>query len=97
MFVVVVSTTGDGEPPDTVTKFWRRLKKKTLPRDHLSQCKYALLGKKYKLCIVVNDGNLPQVLCLPWNKLLRKLCFNDMHMQVWGTQITPTFVTWARC
>ena len=53
MFVVVVSTTGDGEPPDTVTKFWRRLKKKTLPRDHLSQCKYALLGKKHDLCIVV--------------------------------------------
>jgi len=45
VFVVVVSTTGDGDPPDTVAKFWRRLKKKTLPRDHLSKCKYALLGE----------------------------------------------------
>ena len=94
--MVVVSTTGDGEPPDTVTKFWRRLKKKTLPRDHLSHCKYALLGKKYDWCIVVivmySKSCKYAVI-----KLLRKLCFNHMHMQVWGTQIIPTFVTWARC
>ena len=94
--MVVVSTTGDGEPPDTVTKFWRRLKKKTLPRDHLSQCKYALLGKIYDLYCCYCDllqilGNYAVI------KSLRKLCFNDMHMQVWGTQIIPTFVTWARC
>ena len=45
MLVLVVSTTGDGEPPDTVARFWRRLKKKTLPQDHLSLCRYALLGR----------------------------------------------------
>ena len=45
VFVVVVSTTGDGEPPDTVSKFWRKLKRKTVPKDHLSLCQYALLGK----------------------------------------------------
>ena len=44
VFVVVVSTTGDGDAPDTANKFWRRLKKRTLPSDHLSSCKYALLG-----------------------------------------------------
>lgn len=42
--VVVVSTTGDGDPPDTVVKFWRRLRRKTVPTDHLSGCQYALLG-----------------------------------------------------
>ena len=42
--VMVVSTTGDGEPPDTAAKFWRRLKKKTLPSDHLAKLNYALLG-----------------------------------------------------
>nr|XP_002741834.2 PREDICTED: methionine synthase reductase-like [Saccoglossus kowalevskii] len=42
--VFVVSTTGDGDPPDNATKFYRRLKKKTLPNDHLKQLKYTLLG-----------------------------------------------------
>ena len=42
--VMVVSTTGEGDPPDTVTKFWRKLKKKTLPSDHLKGLQYALLG-----------------------------------------------------
>ena len=51
MLVLVVSTTGDGEPPDTVARFWRRLKKKTLPQDHLSLCRYALLGRL--VCLVV--------------------------------------------
>ena len=45
VFVVVVSTTGDGDAPDTANKFWRRLKKRTLPADHLKNCKYALLGE----------------------------------------------------
>ncbi|KAK3579904.1 hypothetical protein CHS0354_031423 [Potamilus streckersoni] len=42
--VFVVSTTGDGDPPDTAQKFWKRLKKKTLPADYLSHLHYAMLG-----------------------------------------------------
>ncbi|XP_028403678.1 methionine synthase reductase-like [Dendronephthya gigantea] len=42
--VFVVSTTGDGEPPDTVTKFWRRLRKKTLGSTFLKGLHYTLLG-----------------------------------------------------
>lgn len=42
--VIVTSTTGDGEPPDTAVKFVRRLKKKTLPGSYLSHLSYALLG-----------------------------------------------------
>lgn len=42
--VIVTSTTGDGEPPETALKFFRRLKKRTLPSDHLSHLNYALLG-----------------------------------------------------
>ncbi|XP_065839167.1 methionine synthase reductase-like [Oscarella lobularis] len=42
--VFVASTTGDGDPPDTAQKFWRRLKKKTLSRDHLKHLKYSVLG-----------------------------------------------------
>ena len=43
--VIISSTTGDGDPPDTAQKFVRRLKKKTLPRDHLVQLRYAFLGE----------------------------------------------------
>ena len=46
MFVVVVSSTGEGEPPDNVVKFWRKLRRKTLPSNHLASCKFALLGKQ---------------------------------------------------
>ncbi|XP_069120438.1 methionine synthase reductase-like [Argopecten irradians] len=42
--VIVTSTTGDGDPPDMALKFFRRLKKKTLPDDYLANLKYALLG-----------------------------------------------------
>ncbi|XP_026793740.3 methionine synthase reductase [Pangasianodon hypophthalmus] len=42
--VFVVSTTGDGEPPDTALKFVRKIKKKSLPRDHFSHLHYTLLA-----------------------------------------------------
>ncbi|KAH3826153.1 hypothetical protein DPMN_128049 [Dreissena polymorpha] len=42
--VLVISTTGDGEPPDTALKFVRHLKKKTLKSDYLSTLNYTLLG-----------------------------------------------------
>ncbi|XP_064397709.1 methionine synthase reductase-like isoform X2 [Halichondria panicea] len=42
--VVVVSTTGDGDPPETVRKAWRRLKGKSLSSDHLKHLHFALLG-----------------------------------------------------
>uniref|UniRef100_A0A8B9JI88 Methionine synthase reductase n=1 Tax=Astyanax mexicanus TaxID=7994 RepID=A0A8B9JI88_ASTMX len=42
--VFVVSTTGDGEPPDTALKFVKKIKNKSLPGDHYSHLHYALLG-----------------------------------------------------
>ncbi|KAI4891904.1 hypothetical protein NFI96_015861, partial [Prochilodus magdalenae] len=42
--VFVVSTTGDGEPPDTALKFVKKLKSKSLPCDHYSHLHYALLA-----------------------------------------------------
>lgn len=42
--IFVVSTTGDGEPPETAMKFWRRLKKTTNPATLLSGVSYSLLG-----------------------------------------------------
>jgi len=42
--VIVCSTTGEGEPPETVIKFWRRIKRTTLPTNHLAHITYSLLG-----------------------------------------------------
>ena len=44
--VFIVSTTGDGEPPDTTLKFVKTIKTKTLPSDYLKNLHYALLGKE---------------------------------------------------
>lgn len=42
VIVIVVSTTGEGDPPDTVVKFWRKLRRSSgTPLEH---CQYALLG-----------------------------------------------------
>ncbi|KAF7661753.1 hypothetical protein LDENG_00253680 [Lucifuga dentata] len=42
--VFVVSTTGDGEPPDNALQFVKQIKKKTLSTDHYSHLCYALLA-----------------------------------------------------
>ncbi|XP_070708837.1 methionine synthase reductase [Pempheris klunzingeri] len=42
--VFIVSTTGDGEPPDNAHQFVKRIKKKTLSNDHYKHLRYALLA-----------------------------------------------------
>ncbi|XP_068933063.1 methionine synthase reductase isoform X2 [Petaurus breviceps papuanus] len=42
--VVIVSTTGDGDPPDTAVKFVKKIRDKTLPPDFFSHLRYGLLG-----------------------------------------------------
>uniref|UniRef100_A0A8C2ZLR9 Methionine synthase reductase n=1 Tax=Cyclopterus lumpus TaxID=8103 RepID=A0A8C2ZLR9_CYCLU len=42
--VFIVSTTGDGEPPDNALQFVKRIKKKTLTTDHYKHLCYALLA-----------------------------------------------------
>ncbi|XP_077789689.1 methionine synthase reductase isoform X1 [Podarcis muralis] len=42
--VIVTSTTGTGEPPDTAVKFVKEINDKSLPSDHLSHLRYGLLG-----------------------------------------------------
>uniref|UniRef100_A0A672NU81 Methionine synthase reductase n=1 Tax=Sinocyclocheilus grahami TaxID=75366 RepID=A0A672NU81_SINGR len=42
--VFVISTTGDGDPPDTAQKFVRKIKNKSLPHNHFSHLHYALLA-----------------------------------------------------
>ncbi|XP_037311558.2 methionine synthase reductase [Pungitius pungitius] len=42
--VFIVSTTGDGEPPDNALQFVKRIKEKTLSPDHYKHLCYALLA-----------------------------------------------------
>ena len=58
--MIITSTTGDGEPPDTSLKFWRRLKKKTLSKDHLNTLNYALLGN----CVISVTVNVNYIACV---------------------------------
>lgn len=42
--VMVVSTTGTGDPPDTARKFVKEIHNKTLPTDYFAHLQYGLLG-----------------------------------------------------
>ncbi|KAK2144296.1 hypothetical protein LSH36_770g01014 [Paralvinella palmiformis] len=44
VIVFVVSTTGQGDPPDNMKLFWRFILRKNLPTDSLSAVKFAVLG-----------------------------------------------------
>ncbi|NXX82363.1 MTRR reductase, partial [Urocolius indicus] len=42
--VIVISTTGTGDPPDTARKFVKKIQDRTLPPDHFVHLQYGLLG-----------------------------------------------------
>ncbi|CAL4158683.1 unnamed protein product [Meganyctiphanes norvegica] len=42
--VLIGSTTGDGDPPETARKFWRKVHKKDQSTDHLKHLSYTVLG-----------------------------------------------------
>ncbi|XP_061225652.1 methionine synthase reductase isoform X2 [Neopsephotus bourkii] len=42
--VIVISTTGTGDPPDTARKLVKKIQDTTLPPDHFSHLQYGLLG-----------------------------------------------------
>lgn len=44
LVVFVCSTTGQGNEPDNMRKFWRFLLRKNLPADSLASLQYALFG-----------------------------------------------------
>ena len=62
--IIVSSTTGDGEQPENVIKFWRKLRPKKLSSDHLAHVRFALLG--------LGDTNYNQF-CAGPKALLRRL------------------------
>jgi sulfite reductase alpha subunit-like flavoprotein len=44
IWIIVCSTTGDGEEPDNMKRFWRFLLRRNLPIDLLEPIDYAVFG-----------------------------------------------------
>ena len=58
----MISSTGDGDPPDNAQKFMKKLHDKSLVDNYLSNIKFALLGKPlnrkiWKLISGLGDSN----------------------------------------
>ena len=62
--MIVVSTTGDGDPPPNAEKFMRRIKKRILSSTYLDHLHYALLGKIFNSSLFqVLDGSCGHLMC----------------------------------
>eukprot|EP01138_Halocafeteria_seosinensis_P007958 gb/GECG01008131.1/.p1 GENE.gb/GECG01008131.1/~~gb/GECG01008131.1/.p1 ORF type:complete len:990 (+),score=146.23 gb/GECG01008131.1/:1-2970(+) len=44
ILVIIVSTTGNGDPPDNAESFWRWIRRKTQPQDLFANVRIAILG-----------------------------------------------------
>jgi len=42
--IMICSTTGNGDAPESANRFWRKIKNRNLPKDLLSEIQYAVLG-----------------------------------------------------
>ena len=54
--VIITSTTGDGEPPETAEKFWRKIKKKSTDPNMYQGLRFAILGWCMHCCIVFSNS-----------------------------------------
>lgn len=85
----ICSTTGQGEPPDNMKKFWRFIMRKNLPTDSLENLKFGVLGLgdssyiKYNFIAKKLDRRLEQ---LGGNKFVELGLADDQHD--WGADAT---------
>jgi len=89
--IIVSSTTGDGEQPENVIKFWRKLRPKNLGSDHLSHVQFALLG--------LGDTNYNQFCAAPkaLNRRLLELGATPFYPAAWaddGTGLEVVVEPW---
>jgi methionine synthase reductase len=78
VLIIVSSTTGDGEQPEDLTKFWRKLRPRTLPNDHLAHIQFSILG--------LGDTNYNQFCNGPKNlqRRLRELGGKEFYTAGWA-------------
>jgi len=78
LFVLICSTTGEGEAPDNASKFLRRIKKKTLPENFYANLRYSILG--------LGDTNYTNFCNCPkeFHKRLRELGANTFYEPGWA-------------
>ena len=91
VLIIVSSTTGDGEQPENVVKFWRAVRNRSLPRDHLSHLQFALLG--------LGDTNYSQFCAAPraLHRRLTELGAKPFQPAAWaddGTGLEETVEPW---
>ena len=42
--IIIVSTTGNGDPPENASKFWRKIRRRTQKSDLCSSIRFTILG-----------------------------------------------------
>lgn len=42
--IIICSTTGNGDPPDNATLFWRKIKNRSLPKNYFESLSYSVIG-----------------------------------------------------
>eukprot|EP00002_Diphylleia_rotans_P021521 TRINITY_DN4186_c0_g1_i2.p1 TRINITY_DN4186_c0_g1~~TRINITY_DN4186_c0_g1_i2.p1 ORF type:complete len:593 (+),score=121.84 TRINITY_DN4186_c0_g1_i2:58-1836(+) len=80
--VFVCSTTGNGETPDSMKKFWRFLLRKDLPSDSLNSVSFSVFGlgdSSYSQFNVVGKRLYKRVMQLGANALCRRGDGDDQH------------------
>lgn len=75
MVVFVVATTGQGDPPDNMTQFWKFILRRNLPANSLPNLRFAVLG--------LGDSSY-----LKFNFIAKKL--GKRLEQLGGTSVIPT-------
>eukprot|EP00761_Pharyngomonas_kirbyi_P002362 gb/GECH01002366.1/.p1 GENE.gb/GECH01002366.1/~~gb/GECH01002366.1/.p1 ORF type:complete len:612 (+),score=138.92 gb/GECH01002366.1/:1-1836(+) len=80
--VFVVATTGQGDPPDNMVRFWRFLLRKDLPKDSLSSLEFAVLGlgdSSYQKYNFMGKRLYRRLLQLGANNVYRRGDADDQH------------------
>ncbi|WIA13190.1 hypothetical protein OEZ85_006782 [Tetradesmus obliquus] len=92
LVVLVTATTGQGDPPDNMRKFWRMLLRKNLPGDLLAGLQYAVFGLgdsgyvKYNVAAKKLDRRLAALGAEP---LLERGLGDDQHPSGYEASLDP--------
>ena len=88
IFIIVVSTTGNGDPPDNAQMFWRHIRRPAQPKDYLANVYFAVLG--------LGDSNYTKFWWVVWSGPSRALSVTRCRPPCAATQARRfTSVCWS--